>query len=327
MRHFLPAAFILAALPAAAEEKLSVALDWTPNTNHVGLYVAEAKGWFDQAGLDVDILPYADTSAGTLVAAGVAQFGIVGTVSFSQQRAAGADLQLVYAVVQKETGRLVFDGRRDDIVSPADLDGKIYAGFGGAWEGALVGTMIRNAGGKGEYDSVTLGTSAYEALANGQVDFTLEIYPWEGVQAELEGRPQGAFAYADYGVPDQQTTLLAGNESWLATHPEATAAFVQAVQRGYAFANENPAEAADLLIAASGGMLSNAELVHASMEVLVEGEYLRQPGEPIGLVDGALLAELAAFLFDAGALRDASGAALTEAPDVSGWFSNEYLAR
>ena len=75
------------------------------------------------------------------LAAGVAQFGIVGTVSFSQQRAAGADLQLVYAVVQKKTGRLVFDGKRDDIASPADLDGKIYAGFGGAWAHAFTNSM------------------------------------------------------------------------------------------------------------------------------------------------------------------------------------------
>ena len=67
MKHILTAAIIALALPAAAQEKLSVALDWTPNTNHVGLYVAQAKGWFEEAGLDVDILPYTDTSSGTLV--------------------------------------------------------------------------------------------------------------------------------------------------------------------------------------------------------------------------------------------------------------------
>ena len=57
MKRFLTAALFCAAMPAHADETISVALDWTPNTNHVGLYVAQAQGWFKEAGLDVDILP------------------------------------------------------------------------------------------------------------------------------------------------------------------------------------------------------------------------------------------------------------------------------
>ena len=53
MKSLIAAALMLGAmaLPATAQERLSVALDWTPNTNHVGLYVAQAKGWFKDAGL------------------------------------------------------------------------------------------------------------------------------------------------------------------------------------------------------------------------------------------------------------------------------------
>ena len=130
------AASLLAA-PLMAQTELRVALDWTPNTNHVGLYVAEAEGFYDEAGLDVEILPYTDTSASTLIANGVAQFGILSSLSLFTQGTAGADLKATYAVVQHETGRLVFDGRREDIQTPADLDGKIYAGFGSNWEEAL----------------------------------------------------------------------------------------------------------------------------------------------------------------------------------------------
>lgn len=327
MTKFLTAAFILAALPAQAQEKLSVALDWTPNTNHVGLYVAEAQGWFEDAGLEVEILPYTDTSAGALIASGVAEFGVVGIVSLISQRAAGADLQAVFAITQHETGRLVVNGDNEAIRRPADLDGKTYAGFGSDWESALIGTMIRNDGGKGEYETVTLGTSAYEALANGSVDFTLEVQTWEGVNADLLGRSQRGFRYADFGVPDQQTTLIAGNGAWIAAHPDQTRAFVRAVQRGYAFAVENPADAADILIEASGGMLPDAELVHASMEALIEGGFLQDEGEPVGLIDGQMLAASAAFLAEAGGLRDSNGAALPAAPDVGNWFSNDYLTK
>ncbi len=321
----MTAALIALALPATAQEKLSVALDWTPNTNHVGLYVAQAKGWFEQAGLDVDILPYTDTSSGTLVAAGVAEFGILSAVGFHTQRATSADVTVVMAVVQHETGRLVFNGEREDIQRPADLDGMTYAGFGSAWEEALISSIIRNDGGTGAFDTVTLGTSAYEALANGSVDFTLEVSTWEGVNSVLLNRPQRAFRYADYGVPDQHTTFLGGNSTWLAANPETAAAFVQAAQRGYAFAAAQPQEAAEILIAETAGMLSNPDLVRASMQALAAGNYLQEPGEPAGLIDDTKISEITQFLFEAGIMRAEDGRVLDTMPDVSAWYTNEYL--
>lgn len=326
MKHILTAALLFAALPAFAQERLSVALDWTPNTNHVGLYVAQAKGWFKDAGLKVEILPYTDTSSGTLVASGVAEFGVLGAIGFLTQRAAGADLTAVIAVVQHETGQLVFNGEREDIQRPADLDGMTYAGFGSAWEQALISSIIRNDGGKGVFDTVTLGTSAYEALANGTVDFTLEVSTWEGVNSDLLGRSQRAFRYADHGVPDQHTTFLGANGSWLSANPDTVHTFVQAAQRGYAFAAENPEAAADILIEETAGMLSNPALVRASMQALVTGGYLRDPGEPVGLIDEDMVRDMTSFLFQAGILRDGNGKKLGKQPDVSDWTTNDYLA-
>ena len=331
MKNLVAGALLLASiplsLPATAQEQLSVALDWTPNTNHVGLYVAQAKGWFEEAGLTVDILPYTDTSSGTLVASGVAEFGILSAVGFHSQRATGADMKVVLAVVQHETGRLVFNGEREDIQRPADLDGMTYAGFGSAWEEALISTIIANDGGEGVFDTVTLGTSAYEALANGTVDFTLEVSTWEGINSVLLDRPQRAFRYADYGVPDQHTTFLGVNESWLADNEETARAFVQAAQRGYAFADNNPEEAAEILIGETAGMLSNPDLVRASMQALVEGGYLSDPGEPVGLIDEEMFENITGFLFEAGILNDETGRPLQAMPDVSAWYTNDLLAQ
>lgn len=289
--------------------------------------MAQSQGWFAEAGLDVDILPYTDTSSGALVAAGAAEFGVLSAVGFHSQRATGADIKAVMAVVQHETGRLVFDGDRDDIQRPADLDGKIYAGFGSAWEAALISTIIRNDGGEGVFDTVTLGTSAYEALANGSVDFTLEVSTWEGVNSALMNRSQRAFRYADYGIPDQHTTFLGANGTWLAQNPDTARAFVQAAQRGYAFAANNPQEAAKILIAETSGMLTNPDLVHASMTALVDGGYLQDPGEPVGLIDDAMFANFNRFLFKAGILRGPDGKPLGVMPDLSDWFTNEYLSQ
>lgn len=116
---------------AADVKAVKVALDWTPNTNHIGLYVAQAKGYFKDSGLDVTILPYTDAAAGTLVSNQVADFGIDDIGAYSQ-RAAGADVKAVYAIVQAETGRLIGSAYRTDIKSPKDLDGLTYSGFGSA---------------------------------------------------------------------------------------------------------------------------------------------------------------------------------------------------
>lgn len=325
-RLTLAALALLTAGPLAAQEPLRVALDWTPNTNHVGLYVAEARGLYEEAGLDVEILPYSDTSASTLVANGVAEFGIIGPLSLLTQRAAGIDLVATYAVIRHETGRLVFNADRDDIQTPADLDGLTYAGFGTNWEEALISTMIEDAGGEGEFEIVTLGTSAYEALANGRVDFTLEVYTWEGVNAELTGRDQRAFVYADYGVPDQHTTMIGATGAWLEENPETARAFNEATRAGYRFAAENPQEAADILTEATDGMLSNPELIRASMEVMAEDHYLMSPEGEIGTIEPEKMQALGDFLFENGILRDADGQVLDTRPDVSASFTNAYLA-
>ena len=323
--HRLTLAALVAATPAVAQQELSVALDWTPNTNHVGLYVAQAKGWYEETGLDVEILPYTDTSSTTLVASGVAEFGVFSSLSFYTNRAAGADLVATFAVVQHETGRLVFNADRDDIETPADLVGMTYAGFGTDWEETLISTMIEEAGGEGDFEMVTLGTSAYEALASGRVDFTLEVATWEGVNAELTGRDQRAFVYADYGIPDQHTTLIGAREEWLEANPETAEAFVKATQRGYRYAAENPGEAAEILIDATEGMLSNPELIHASMQALVEGDYLVAEDGKVGRIDPEKVEAIGTFLFEAGILRAREGEVLPEKPEFSTWFTNAFI--
>lgn len=322
----IAALFFALAAPAWAQNvPVSFALDWTPNTNHVGIYVAQALGYYEEAGLDVTILPFSDTSSSMLVANRVADFGILGGISLFTLGMAGADLVATYAVVQTETGRLVFKADRDDINSPRDLDGKRYAGFGSAWEDVLIGDIIRADGGKGDYETITLGTSAYEALANGAVDFTLEVYTWEGVKAELDGPAQRAFNYADFGVPDQHTTFIGASGTYLRENPEVAAAFVGATARGYEYAADNPEAAADLLIAANSDMLTDHALVHASMQALVEGHYLRTADGVIGTIDAGKMNAAVQYLFDRQMLRDVDGAVVTEKPDAPQFYSNDYL--
>ncbi|PWJ94966.1 ABC-type nitrate/sulfonate/bicarbonate transport system substrate-binding protein [Mesorhizobium loti] len=309
----------------SAAQKVTVALDWTVNTNHIGLFVARDKGFYREAGLEVEILPYSDTGAGTLVANRVADFGINGTISLFTQKTAGADLKGVYAVVQSETGRVVFNEARSEIKSPRNLDGLTYGGFGSAWENALISTIIRHDGGKGNFETVTLGTSAYEALANGSVDFTLEVSTWEGVEAELKGVKQRSFVYADYGVPDEHTTLISSSEAYIQANPKPASAFVQATRRGYQFAVDHPEDAAALLIAANKDALTNPALIEASLKALIDGHYLRSQSGAIGTMDPAKMEAIGDYLFASGILRDADGKVLAQRPDFAKYFSNSAL--
>jgi ABC-type nitrate/sulfonate/bicarbonate transport system substrate-binding protein len=322
------AASLLLAGPAAAQSTpVTVALDWTPNTNHIGLYVAEAKGFYADAGLDVEILPYSDTSAGTLIANGVADFGIVGTISLYAKRSAGADLVAAYAVVQTETGRLVFNDERTDIQRPKDLDGLTYGGFGSEWENALIASMIRFDGGGGNFETVTLGTSAYEALANGAVDFTLEVYTWEGVKAELDGDPQRAFRYADFGVPDQHTIFIGSSQAYLDANTDTAAAFIAATKAGYAYTIEHPEEAADIIIAANRDALTDRAFILASLKTLIDGHYLATADGVIGTIDSAKMEALGDYMLSAGILKDVNGNVLTTRPDFSAYYTNAFVTQ
>ncbi|RRH72795.1 ABC transporter substrate-binding protein [Falsigemmobacter faecalis] len=322
IRPLLTAAFLTLPLSAAAQTPLSVALDWTLNTNHIGIIAARDRGFYSAEGLTVEVLPFSDTSSAALVASAAADFGYLSALAFLSAKAGGADLTALWATMQHETGRLVYNLDNTEIKRPADLSGKTYAGFGSAWEAALIATMIRHDGGTPEWDSVTLGTGAYEALASGAVDFTLEVATWEGVNGQLLGRRQGSFRYQDYGVPDQHNGYIATRAGLLSEQPEVVAAFMRATKAGYDWAADNPGAAADLLVQA--GDFPRPELVHASMAAIMAGGWLRDESGETGRIRPERFAQMAKFLYDSGVLKDQSGQALVWPGDVSDWYDQSW---
>lgn len=306
--------------------QVTFALDWTPNTNHIGVYVADELGYFDDAGLDVKILPYGSTAATQLVSAGKADFGIGGQSNVQVARTAGLDVVSVYRVTQTDTGRLVVLGDRDELARPADLDGRVFGGFGAPLYSALAASTIKGDGGRGEFEEVSLDTGAYEALAQGRIDFTLSVATWEDLQMQIDGHPYRAFRYQDYGVPEQQAIGIVSSDAYLEGHPDEAAAFVQAVARGYSYAAKNPSRAADLLIEANSDSLGKAEeLVHRSAELLAKDGYLTSSDRQIGAANPEAWDRFGAFLVEGGFLSDSKGRVVTEEPDWSRYYTDEYL--
>lgn len=332
--HRLIALFVALALVIAgcasggsspgAPQKIRFALDWTPNTNHTGLYVAQQEGYFRDAGLDVEILPYNDTSPDTIVSSGAAEFGISFQDSFTFSKAAGADITSVMAVLQHWATQIAVRADRADIASPKDLDGKTYGGFGAAYEEPKMRSVIKDAGGQGTFQSVVLGTAAYEALYAGKVDFTEPFVAWEGIEAQLRGQPLKTFSYTDYGFPDAYNVIVVGNSPWLKAHPDLAARFVQALQRGYKLAADDPARGGELLMAANPGAFAEPELVRRSQDMLSK-QYLRDESGEVGRQTPEKWAGYSGWVFDSGVLAGPDGKPLTTRPDFATWFTNDYL--
>jgi len=255
-------------------EKVTFVLDWTPNTNHTGLYVAQEKGFFEEAGLDVEIVQPPEDGAVVLVASGKAQFG----VSFQDSLAAalaGEDalpVTAVASIIQHNTSGIISRaGEGMDV--PKGMEGHSYATWNGAIELATLKEVVETDG--GDFDKVELipstVTDEVSALKTNSVDSIWIFYAWAGVKTELEELDTDYFAFADIDpVFDYYTPVIISGNEYLEEHPDTAKAFLNAVSKGYEFAIENPEEAADILCKAAPEL--DKELVLASQEYLAK-EY------------------------------------------------------
>ena len=266
-------------------EKITVVLDWTPNTNHTGLYVAQEKGYFEEAGLLVEIVQPPEDGAVVLTASGRAQFGI----SFQDSMAAalcGEDalpVTAVAAIIQHNTSGII-SRKGEGMDSPKGLEGHTYATWNGAIELGTVKAVMERDG--GDYSKLELIPSTVidevSALKTNSVDSIWVYYAWAGVKTELEQLPTDYFAFADIDpVFDYYTPVLIANNRYLEEKPEMAKAFLTAVTKGYEDAIANPAEAAEILCKAAPEL--DQELVLASQEYLKD-EYQADAAQ-WGLID------------------------------------------
>ncbi|WP_267163831.1 ABC transporter substrate-binding protein [Halovenus salina] len=232
---------------------IELALDWTPNTNHSGIYVAQAEGYYDDAGLDVQIRSpgeddYEQTPA-KRAATGASTLAIAPSESALSYHTHPdyESLTAVAAVCQQDTSAIVALGD-SDIDRPADLDGRTYASYDARFEDHIVEQLVRNDGGDGDIEITTppkLGI--WNTLVDGESDATWVFMPWEGVLAERDGIDLTPFYLDDYGVPYGYTPVMLARPDTIESRDEDLRRFLEATGRGYEFAAEQPAEAARIL--------------------------------------------------------------------------------
>jgi ABC-type nitrate/sulfonate/bicarbonate transport system substrate-binding protein len=302
-----------------------LALDWTPNTNHTGFYVAQHEGWYASNGIALKILPYTDTAPEVLLASHKAECGISFQDSMTFAVAAGADITSVMAILQHAASEIAV--REDSSIQrPRDLDGKTYGGFGYPNEVPTVKFVIQHDGGKGDFRNVTIDTAAYEALYAKRVDATITFTAWEGIEAAERGIKLRYFRFTDYGFPDFYQVVLACDRQWLEKEPDAARRFIAATVRGFELAAADPDRATTDLVAENPGVFdANPELPKASAQFLAEKKFYVDASGAIGRQTLQQWQGYSGFLYDQGLLQDARGNPLASPPDYSRLFTNDYL--
>lgn len=250
-------------------KKVTVVLDWTPNTNHTGLYVAKDQGYFKEQGLDVEIIQPGDTGADQLVASGKADFGVSYQEGITQARVQGVPLVSIAAVIQHNTSGFASPVAKN-IKTPKDFEGKTYGGWGSPVEKAVIDSLMKteNADVK-KVDIINAGDADFFTMVKKDVDFAWIYYGWTGVEAELRGEKLNMIYLTDYSKKlDYYTPVLATNEKMIQNDPETVKAFVKAASQGYQYAIDQPDKAADILIKAAPDL--DPELVKKSQQWLAD---------------------------------------------------------
>ncbi len=233
--------------------KLKIALDWTPNTNHTGFFVAQELGYYQEAGLEVEIISPAEDAYATTPAKklemGECDFAIAPfeSVISLNTKANKVNAVAIAALLQEDISSIVTLAS-SAINRPRELDGRSYASYKARYEDAIVKQMVINDGGKGTLNIMypeKLGI--WETLLKNKADSTWIFDNWEGVEAETNGLKLTPFRLADYDIPYAYSPVILTTKKKLADNEALFKAFLQATKNGFQQAIKNPKQAVGIL--------------------------------------------------------------------------------
>lgn len=268
-----------------AQAEIDFILDWVPNTNHTGLYVAESMGYFEEAGLDVTIRRPPEGSVTELVGTGSAQFGIDAQDMLATRFEQGVPVTAVATIIENNTAGII-SRQEDNIENASDIEDQSYGTWNEPIELALLEHIMTEDG--GDFEKVELipnqADNSVIGLANDMFDTANVFYAWDGIMAEYQDLATNFFYFREYDdALNYYTPVIIANDDYLESNPEEASAFLQAVKRGYQYAMENPQEAADILIEHAPELADQEDFIHASQEWISEA-YAEYP-ENWGYID------------------------------------------
>ena len=308
--------FVVSCGKSKSNQKIKIVLDWVPNTNHTGLYVAKDLGYFKEEGLDVEIVQPPEGSTTALIGAGGAEFGISfqDTLAKSFARENPVPVTAVAAILQHNTSGII-SLKEKGIDSPKKLEGKKYATWEDNIEQAILKKLVTDD--KGDFSKVKLIPYTITDVVTGlktDVDAVWVYYAWDGIATERAGLQTNFLKIRDYGEElDYYSPVIIANNDFLKKNPEIAKKVLEAIKKGYEYAIKNPEESAKILVKNSPELDIN--LVTASQK-WISKEY-QSDAKEWGIIDGNRWNRFYEWLYKNKAVE-------REIPKNFG-YSNEYL--
>ena len=294
---------------------LTLVLDWTPNTNHTGFYVANELGYYTDEGLMLDIIQPPEDGAYALVASGKANF----CIGFQETLAAAltADHPLgvtaIAAIIDNNTSGII-SSKEKGIDSFAKMEGRTYATWDTPLERQVIEAVMEKQG--GDVDKVIfIPSTVTDVVAALTTDIdTVWVYEgWEVAAARVAGFDYNYIDFADV-MPELNfyTPILVADDSFLSENPDIVKRFMRATVKGFEYAIANPTQAAEILIKAVPEL--DGDLVYESQRFLA-GEY-KADKEIWGTFDEARWTAFYNWAYQTGVISKPLGNA---------GFTNEFL--
>jgi putative hydroxymethylpyrimidine transport system substrate-binding protein len=276
------ASIFIAACGSSDPEDIVVTLDWFQNANHAGIYEAVDKGYFEDEGLNVSVVPPADPSAIlALIASGESDFAMFYQPDLLQARNEGVPVVAVAGVVQRPLNSMMAL-KSSGITRPADLAGKKVGTPGLPWNEAMLTTMLEADGlTRDDVELVDVGWTLNQSLMAGTVDAVIGVY-WthELIVLENEGHETNVLLPDDWGVPSYYELILVTSEKTVKDRPEMVEKFVKAFNKGYAQALDDPQGSIDTLIRLNPDAEIDESVDRAGVDLLVP--LWESTGQPFG---------------------------------------------
>src|SRR5665648_374269 len=243
---------------------VSLMLDWTPNTNHTGLFVAQEKGYFAKEGLDVKFIqPSSSGNVEQLVGTGKTDFGVSQQEQVTTARANDVPILSIAAIIQHNTSGFASPTSKN-ILKAKDFEGKTYGGWGLPSEEAILKALMQKDNADfSKIKVVNIGEADQLTSLTKNIDLTWIFYGWTGKEAELRKQTLNMIWLKDVDPAlDFYTPVIITNEKMAQSQPEIVRSFTKHVSEGYQFAIKNPAESAEILI--KNAPEANPDLIRSS---------------------------------------------------------------
>ena len=234
-------------------KKIKLALDWTPNINHIGFFVAKEKGFYKENDLKVEFLTpdlddYLITPA-KKVEMNISDFGLCPTESLISFRTKKNPFILkgLMTIFQEDVSAIA-TVESNNILRPKHLDGRSYASYKARYEDKIVKKMIINDGGIGNlkiFYPKRLGI--WNTLIENKYDSTWIFINWEGVEASKKNINLELYKMSDFGIPYSYSPILFSSSDYINNNSNTVKKFIESSRKGYTYCYENMGEAVSIL--------------------------------------------------------------------------------